>query len=311
MANFRNIIRKILIVVFPKREIRRTYYHVWGELPNLVKPCNWIEKMYWLSLNSDTTLWTVCTDKYEMRTYVEDCGLVDLLPQNYGKWENAYDIPFNDLPSEYVLKVNHSTETCIFVREADNVNHEDVRSTLNRWIKTKYGYDGCQFHYLNIKPAVIAEEMLKPDELQMSISPKSLIDYKFYCCSGKPVCVWIAYNRDHSTGVDMSIYDLNWEKHPEWLKDMQHYHYSPVDIPRPKCLSDMIRYCEILSSKFPEVRIDFYIINDTPYIGELTFTSGYGFFTLEFYKYLGEQVNIDNVKIKRKNILDRFKLLFL
>lgn len=306
---FKTLVRKFLILVFPKREIRRTYYQVWGIWPNLTEPGNWIEKMYWLLLNTDTSLWTMCADKYAMRHYVSDCGLGHLLPRNYGKWDNVEDVSFDMLPSEYVLKTNHSTETCIIIREGDNISLESIKSTLKSWLNQRYGYDGCQFHYLNIKPAIIAEELLRPDDFQMMVSPKSLIDYKFYCCSGKPVCVWVAYNRDNTTGVDMSIYDLNWEKHPEWLNDMHHYHYSPIDIPKPKCLEKMIEYCEILSSNFPEVRIDFYLINDVPYIGELTFTSGYGFFTLDFYKYLGDHISLDKVEIKKQNILDHLKLM--
>ena len=73
------------------------------------------------------------------------------------------------------------------------------------------------------------------------------------------------------------------------MKLNERYHYHPeTSIPKPKCLDEMLRIASILSEDFPEVRVDLYVINGQPYIGELTFSSGYGFFTNEYYRHLGD-----------------------
>ena len=45
---------------------------------------------------------------------------------------------------------------------------------------------------------------------------------------------------------------------------------------KPKCLEKMIELASELSKDFCYVRVDFYIINDTLYFGEMTFTSSSG-----------------------------------
>ena len=54
----------------PMSEIRRNYVPRFGKEPNLETPKNLIEKIYWMQLHCDTSLWTQCADKYRMRDYV-------------------------------------------------------------------------------------------------------------------------------------------------------------------------------------------------------------------------------------------------
>ena len=55
----------------------------------------------------------------------------------------------------------------------------------------------------------------------------------------------------------------------------------------------MLEIASKLAEPFPEVRVDFYIVNDKPVIGELTFTTGYGYFTDEYYELLGSKMVIN------------------
>ena len=68
------------------------------------------------------------------------------------------------------------------------------------------------------------------------------------------------------------------------------------EMPKPACLEQMLEMAAKLSKPFVEVRVDFYVINDKPIIGELTFTTGYGNYTNEFYDYLGTRVDLTKVK---------------
>lgn len=57
----------------------------------------------------------------------------------------------------------------------------------------------------------------------------------------------------------------------------------------------MLDCARILSRPFPFVRIDFYVINDVPYIGEMTFTPQGGFInyiTQDGLKYMGDALKI-------------------
>lgn len=69
-----------------------------------------------------------------------------------------------------------------------------------------------------------------------------------------------------------------------------------VSIAKPGSFDKMVEAAKKLSAGFPEVRVDFYDISGNPIFGELTFSTGYSYFTDEYYDYLGSKVNIANVK---------------
>lgn len=72
--------------------------------------------------------------------------------------------------------------------------------------------------------------------------------------------------------------------------------FKNVTIPKPDVLDKMLDMASVLSKPFVEVRVDFYIINNIPVIGELTFSTGYGSYTEEFYDYLGSMIDLNKVK---------------
>lgn len=280
----------------PKKAAYGLYDHVYGNHDdfNIDEPKNLIEKITWLELNSDTSLWTLCADKYRMREYVAQCGLSDYLPKLYGHWDDPKDINFDLLPNEFVLKANNSCGTVIVVEDKSVLDKKKTIKTLNKWLKSKFGYYGAQKHYFSIKPCILAEELLKQSEEEKAFS-SSLADYKFYCCSGEPECVYISYNRPSASviDIDISVLDMNWKAHPEWLVEVKGHHVKAVDIPKPACFEEMVDICRILAKPFPQVRVDMYVVKGHPVIGELTFSSSYGFFTKELYEYLGEKVKIE------------------
>ena len=156
------------------------------------------------------------------------------------------------------------------------------------------GYSNAQLHYLPIKPCIIAEELLHPSEEDKRISPSSLIDYKIWCFSGKPVCILVTYDRKGGIHyVDM--YDTEWNRKDDCL-NKKRAKFRDTPIPKPACLQQMVEMASVLSKPFPEVRVDFYVVNDSPVIGELTFSTGYGNYTLEMYDYLGSFIDLSKVK---------------
>ncbi|MCR5361755.1 MAG: hypothetical protein K6E73_07060 [Bacteroidales bacterium] len=275
------------------------YDRIYGNHDNfdIDNPKSLLEKITWLELNSDTSLWTLCADKYRMREYVAQCGLEDHLPSLYGHWDNPNDIDFSSLPHEFVLKANNGCGTVKIVRDKDKLNEKKVKKELKRWLKHKFGYMGAQTHYLSIKPCILAEELLHQSDEQNAFSPNSLIDYKVWCLNGKPECILVVYGRTSNNHL-LDMYDTNWERIPNSLKHNKSYGVKEDKFPRPSCLEEMLEMAAVLSKPFPEVRVDFYVVKEKPVIGELTFTSGYGNYTDDFYNYLGSKIDLSKVKRK-------------
>lgn len=290
-------VHKAMVTLNPKKEMERIYKKVFHKKPNIDHPTDLIEKIYWLQLYSDTTLWTKCADKYLVREYVKECGLEDYLPKLYGKWDSAKDITFNSLPKDYIIKSNNGCGTCLIVRNG-NVNQKQARRIIDRWLKVPYGYSGSQLHYTRIKPCIIAEELLVNDDKDNKISPNSVIDYKVWCFNGEPECILIVYDRTE-TQTKVALYNTNWEPHPEFFSNKKNKIFLPdIVIEKPTCLSLLLDMARRLSNPFKEVRVDFYIINDKPYFGEMTFTSGFGTFTESYYEYLGSKISVENINKK-------------
>lgn len=292
---FAMVYKKWLVKKDPIKEINRCYKKIFkGKLPNLMNPKNLIEKIYWLELYSDTTLWSKCTDKYLMREYVKECGLEDYLPKLLARWDNVDEMDFSSLPNEFILKTNNGCGTCYVVIDKRKEDLSKIRKRFKKWLNLNIGYSNAQLHYLRIRPCILAEELLHASDKDREISPSSLIDYKVWCFSGKPVCILIVYNRKgHSYYLD--LYDTKWNRIDKYLKK-ESIMYTDVAVPKPKTLDEMIKMASVLSKPFLEVRVDFYIIDNTPIIGELTFSTGYGYYTEEYYDYLGSMVDLSKVK---------------
>ncbi len=284
------VIHKCSVKRNPENEMRRVYFKTYHRYPNLEKPKNLIEKIYWLQLHTDTSMWTRCADKYAMRDYVSECGYGDYLPKNYGHWKNVNDIDFDSLPDEFVLKTNNGCGTVMIIRDKSTIDLSKTKRKLKQWLSIPYGWAGGQLHYTRIDSCIIAEELLHQEEIREGGPSQSLTDYKVWCFDGKPECILVVYNRIAKVNYTLDMYDINWERIPNSLKNNAHFSGNEDKYPKPGCLHQMLEIASALSKPFPEVRVDFYVINDKPVVGELTFTSGYGNYTDSFYDYLGEKI---------------------
>ncbi len=278
-------IHRLTIKMNPKYEMFRCYRKVFGRWPNVSNPKTLIEKIYWLQLNSDTTLWSICADKYKVRGYLEEKGLSKYLNEIYAVWQDSEELDFSVLPHEFVLKTNNASGQVVIVRDKNKINVEEIKGQLSWWLNHPFGASGGEIHYLRIKPLIFAEKLIPVPE-----GEKSLVDYKIWCFGGEPFCILVVYERTRHT-VNLALYDLDWVPMFNYLKETKHAIVrTEVEIPKPSCLDEMLNVAKILSSGFPEVRVDLYNVNGCPMFGEMTFSTGFGYFTDEFYRILGDKV---------------------
>lgn len=261
------------------------------------------EKITWLSGMSDTSKWTKYADKYEVRKYVEEQGLKDILTECYGVWTSVDEIDYDSLPHSFVIKCTHDSGSTVVVRDKDTMDRNAVNAFLREKLKHRMGYLTCEPHYTSIKPRIMAEELIQfnPDGFS-----KSLVDYKFWVFNGKAFWAFICYDRE--VGIDAGegyhvVYDLfdlkTWQPTRQYISE-KFRNVAFKDVPRPKNLDKMIEYAEKLSEGMPLVRVDFYNIDGKIYFGELTFTSNGGrneFYTQEFQLLAGHAVDISNVLV--------------
>ncbi len=264
---------------------------------HLKNPQTLNEKILFLSLKTDTSLWTRCADKYEVRDYVKECGLEDILIPLVGVWEHATDIDFDKLPDEFVLKATHGSGDIKVVTDKSKLNIPKIVAEFEEDLKHQYGALESGHHYMRIKPRMIAEELIHNDPETAKIS-SSIIDYKIWCFNGKCYWLWACANRDEHT-TEVMTYDTEWNEHPEYSIFENDYRHGDI-LPKPKNLDRMIEVAEKLAKPFPCVRVDLYNIDGKIYFGELTFTSYGGlqdFYTEEFQLLAGSKIDLSGVKI--------------
>ena len=272
---------------------------------NWEHPGDLIEKIYWLQMYSDTKLWTKCADKYRVREYVEGKGFTSSLNELYGKWDSEKDIDWDSLPNSFVLKINNGCGNVFIVDDKTRADKGAIKKNLHQMFRIRYGDENAQLHYTYIKPCIIAEKLLVNEE-----NPdQSLTDYKFWCLNGVPQFILVVYNRVNHN-YQLGIYDLEWNDIYQKAFDKNSRHYHESHIPKPKSFDKMLEMAKALSLDFEEVRVDLYEIAGNPVFGELTFTTGYGYWTNDFYQQMGEILDLSKVKcLPTPNKPARYSLL--
>lgn len=286
---FRFIFYKIWLCS-DKRIIDYHFMNILGRKMNWDNPRDLNEKINWLKIYGDTSLWSKLADKYEVRKFIINKKLEDILIPIYGRWSSVDQIDWNSLPQSFVLKTNHGCGGVYIVKDKTKLNVNQISRELSHSLKERYGFYQGEPHYLKIPPLIIAEQLLE-DNGNFSFS---MVDYKVWCFNGSPYCVFVCYNRTKSSLV-VECYDLEWNFHPEWISNTSHVVGGKGIVPKPINLDYMINCAKLLSEGFPQVRIDFYNIDGKVYFGEMTFTSLGGFmryFTDKVLNEMGEKIEI-------------------
>ena len=246
--------------------LRIAYRCVTGKILHLNPPVTYNEKLQWLKLHNRQPEYTAMVDKYEARKFVASRVGQKYLVKTLGVWEKAEDINFELLPEKFVLKCTHDCGGLVICRDKSKLDVSAARKRLNECLKTNFYYQGREWPYKNVKPRIYAEEYLEDaGETQLS-------DYKVFCFDGVPQLIQVDYDRYE--GHKRQFFDCDWNR-----KDISFHFMSDTvkKIKKPEVLPEMLDLARKLSAGFPHLRTDFYIVNNTLYVGEMTFFHGTGF----------------------------------
>ncbi len=261
-----------LTLISPELNTKMRYKKAFGTKPDLKTPKTFNEKLLWLKLNkyNKDPLVIRCADKYRVREYVKECDCEDILVELLGAYDKACEIPWEELPDEFVLKWNFGANMNVICRDKSHISKSKVISDLNTWEKDKkcwLSYSEMQYKYIERK--IICEELLA----QKDTDTGSIPDYKVYCFEGEPLAILVMHDRDN--GVKSEFFDVCWNL----LESDNKYAAPSKKTECPVCLEKMLRCSRALSKPFPFVRCDYYVVNDNLYFGELTFTPAGGIHT--------------------------------
>lgn len=257
-------------------------------------PKTFNEKLQWLKLyyNAQNPLVVQCTDKYEVREFIEKNGYGDSLTHLLGVWDRAEDIDWDSLPDKFVLKCTHGCAYNILCNDKADFDRESAIKQLNAWLKEDFAAFNVELHYGKIKHRrIICEEHLGD----------VIVDYKFFCFNGEPKFFYVSSDLVHDRQSEIGFFYMDGSKMPLVRDD-----YKDIgNIEMPKCLPEMIEAAKVLSKEFPFVRVDFFLVGDSYKFAELTFTPGACMMPLNPSKFdleWGSMLKLPNENIFVNNI---------
>lgn len=241
---------------------------------NLHNPKTYNEKLQWLKLFDRNEIYTVLTDKYLVRNYIEDkIGSKYLIPL-LGVWDSVEEININNLPNQFVLKCNHDSGSVVICKDKKLFCEEKEFKKLSKALKVNYYWKSREYNYLNIEPKIIAEEYIADADSE------ELTDYKLFCFNGKVYFTQVDTGR-FSNHI-RNFYDEDWR-----FINVSYGCKNDINsiISRPKFYDEMKSLAETLSEGMPHVRVDFYYSKGQIFFGELTFHHGGGVMKIEPKEY--------------------------
>lgn len=231
---------------------------------------------------------TILADIIAVREYVESTIGGGMLNKLLFTTDNPFNIDYDQLPQQFVMKTNHASNTNIIVKDKSKVNQLEISKQLIEWLNMNFADKYGEMQYYKIEPKILIEEYLKDDGNEF------LIDYKFWCFDGRVEFLHIQDSRLNEVGkfvYDRYCFDLNF--HPSNLFKESGLNYYKFK--KPQSLDAMIEYSRKLSIGLPFVRVDFYEINGEPIFGEMTLTPSYGnnhYLSQDAQEYLGTLINL-------------------
>lgn len=276
--------------LFPdKLYIRLQYRHLLGYWPNLDNPKTFHEKVQWLKLHDRKPIYTQMVDKYEAKSFIAKKVGAEYVIPTLGIYNSVDEIDYDKLPDQFVIKTTHDSGTVIVCRNKEKLDKKYVKKFISKRLRRKIYYSEREWPYKDVKPRIIIEQLIGPE-------CDDIWDYKFFCFDGKPEVMFVVTNRFKEGGHKADFFDMN-GNHLDVTQPG--FENNPVRPVLPPCFDKMKELASVLSAGIPQLRVDFYYVDDKIYVGELTFSDSGGyspFIPDEWNIRMGNCINLPNEK---------------
>lgn len=226
---------------------------------DLNHPVTFNEKLQWLKLYDRNPKYTMMVDKYLVKDYItQTLGESHVIP-TLAVYQSADEIDFDALPNQFVMKCNHDSHSVKICTDKSKLDYDAIRKYYRERLKFE-AFDVCEeWAYKDVPRRILVEKYME------DTSGDALMDYKWFCFDGEPKIMYMS--RDASANPTTDFFDMDFNPLPIKMQDPN----SEVLPEKPAQFEDMKAMARRLSQGIPQVRVDFYVINDQIYFGEFTF----------------------------------------
>lgn len=261
--------------------IEKMYLYKTGKVLNLENPQYYTEKLQWLKLYDRKPIYTQMVDKIGAKLIIEEKVGKEYVVPTIGEWDSFDEINFEELPTKFILKCSHDSGSYCICRDKNTFDIKSARKKINSSLHRNYYLTRREWPYKNVPHMILAEKLLEDS------STKELIDYKFFCFNGEPKIMYISADAAKDTTTD--FFDMDFKHLPIRMKDPN----AKILPQKPLQFDEMKRIAAVLAEGIPHLRVDFYIVNNHLYVGEMTFYHMGGFtpiYPVEWDKKMGDWI---------------------
>ncbi len=255
----------LLYKISPELELKLLFRIKQGYRLNLKNPKTYNEKIQWIKLYDKNPLMPKCVDKYMVREYIEKIGCGNILNDIIWYGFDPDEIPFEELPNKFVIKVTHGSTFNIICTDKTRLDIDGSKKKIRKWLKEKFIPCYGEWFYGVEKPRIIVEKFIE--------SKEDLKDFKVFCFDGVPKIIGVYSNRFNGT-LCQELYDTEWNLINEHTGN---YRLPKELTQKPENLSQIIELAGRISNGFRHVRVDFFNPENNLIFGEMTFTGSAGF----------------------------------
>lgn len=235
-----------------------------GYAGNFANPTTYHEKVQFRKLYGNHEFYAGVADKVAVRHYVADRIGAPYLKPLLGVFDDLTPEILESLQRPYIIKVNNACKRHFIVRKGDRPDWQAVVAYFHGLRRQTYGRETGEVHYDQIPFKIMVERLLQEPDGSLPW------DYDIWCFNtraGFRHLQSLISPRDEKMAFDE---DWNLLQGQLPLEQVQ----ARIDPPR---FGEILRLARKLSAEFDFVRIDFNVVEDRIYFGEITCTPGQGY----------------------------------
>lgn len=264
----------VWIYLFHFRLMRR-YHEKLGSFPHPAYPRSFNEKVLWRKLFDRDPLFTQLSDRLQGQDFI--CARCPAVKVAERLWigECGRDVPAELLTIPVVVKVNHGSALNWFA-SSEPADRAQLERTFDHWLQIPFGEEDLEWGYYGVRRRLYVERFLEDP------SGRPLLDIKIHAFDGEAVLCgvfsdWSRPDRRQSAHYDgrgnrLDVRAKGFSDSKLWL---------PPDFQLPANFAEIVACARKVSAGIDYLRVDFMLVNDQLYAGEVTIYCNAGYLAFD------------------------------
>ena len=240
-----------------------------GRAPDIFRPRTFNDHMLrWIIYGRDPKLKIIC-DKFALRGFLESRVGPELVVPLLRHWDRAEDVDWASLPDSFVIKASHGSGQCLVIEDKAAHDPAVVLAQVKAWLMRDFFELSKEWAYLHLPRRVLIEPVLRPH------AGEPLVEVQVYTFGGKAKLINTMMGQKGQKGEEGR--KGAWYRLDGRRLDLATGKLKSTDLPVGDSVrAQLVEIAERACQGFKALRVDFYLTDQGPKIGELTPYTGGG-----------------------------------